>query len=72
MNLKPALLDTMTNLGVTPAELDLLRGRMMGAVSSLQAQITALESQIAALEAQRQAALTELAQANITVGKLVE
>jgi len=72
MNLKPTLLTTMSNLGVTSAELELLRGRMMGSVSSLQAQIVALESQIAVLESQRQAALTELAQAQITVGKLVE
>lgn len=72
MNLRPELLETMSVLGVTEPELDLLRSRMLGAVTGLQAQLTALDAQIATLQAQRDAVVTELKQANFTVGKLVD
>ena len=61
----------MSALGVTERELELLRSRMLGAVTGLQAQITALDTQIATLQAQRDAAAHELAAAQVTVGKLV-
>lgn len=72
MNLKPELLSAMSSLGVTEPELDLLRARMLGAVTGLQAQLTALDAQIATLQAQRDAVAQELSQANVTVGKLIE
>lgn len=71
MNLKPELLDLLTQLGLVPDEVETLRSRMMSAVTALEAQVTALNSQIDQLLAQRDAAQTELAQAYITVGKLV-
>lgn len=71
MNLKPELLQTMTNLGVTPDELDLLRSRMLSAVTSLQAQIYALNAQIETLTEAKAAVIQQLAQANTTVSKLV-
>lgn len=72
MNLKPELLSAMTTLGVTDSELDLLRTRMLSAVSSLDAHLNALDAQIRTLESQRSAIAEELAQATITVSKLVE
>jgi hypothetical protein len=72
MNLKAQLLDTMSALGVTEPELDVLRSRMLSAVTGLQAQLAALDMQIATLQAQRDAVAVELGQANLTVGKLVE
>lgn len=72
MNLKPELLAVLQALGVTEVELELLRGRMLGAVTGLQAQLNALDMQITTLQSQRDAVLVELAQANSTVGKLVE
>jgi D-serine dehydratase len=72
MNLKPQLLDTMTTLGVTEPELDLLRSRMLGAVTGLQAQLSALDMQIATLQAQRDAVAAELGRASVTVGKLID
>ncbi len=71
MNLKPELLTTMSNLGVTEPELELLRSRMLSAVTGLQAQLTALDAQIATLTAQRDTAAYELQQALQTVSKLV-
>lgn len=72
MNLRPELLSTMAQLGVTEAELDLLRGRMLSAVTSLQAQLNALDAQIATLNAQRDVLVGELSQANVTISKLVD
>ena len=71
MNLRPELLQTLTNLGVTAPELDLLRERMLSSVTSLQAQLTALDAQIGNLQAQRASVDAELTQANYTVGKLI-
>lgn len=70
MNLKPELLDVLTALGVTPEEVDLLRERMLSAVTSWQAKVTALDAQIATLEAQRVEALAALDQGLTTVNKL--
>lgn len=70
MNLKPELLSTLTDLGLTAPELELFRDRMLMAVTGLEAQINALDAQIATLESQRDAVAAELAQANVTVAKL--
>ena len=72
MNLKPELLATLTGLGVTGAELDTLKARMMFTVTSLQAQVNALDAQIATLTAQRDAVRQELAAALVTASKLVD
>lgn len=72
MNLKPELLATMTALGVTEAELDTLRARMLFSVTSLEAQVNALDAQIATLTAQRDAARQELEAALVTASKLVD
>jgi hypothetical protein len=72
MNLKPQLLTTLTNLGITEAELPILSDRMLSLVSSLEAQVSALNAQIATLTAQRDAARQELAVALITASKLVD
>ena len=72
MNLKPELLTAMTALGVTGAELDTLKSRMMFSVTSLEAQVMALDAQIATLTAQRDAARQELAAARVTASKLVD
>ena len=72
MELKPELLQTMTNLGVTDTELEILRGRMLSVVSSLEAQLNALNAQINTLAAQRDDVQSELNQAKQTVRKLVE
>lgn len=71
MNLKPELQTTLTNLGVTEPELELLRSRMLSAVTGLEAQLNALDAQINTLSAQRDEVLVELQQASLTVGKLV-
>lgn len=72
MNLKPELLQAMVSLGVTGPELELLSSRMLSAVTSLQAQLNALDTQLATIQSQRDAASQELAQAQITVSKLIE
>jgi hypothetical protein len=72
MNLKPALLAVMTDLGVTGLELETLRARLMFSVTSLEAQVSALDAQIATLTAQRDAARQELAAALVTASKLVD
>lgn len=72
MNLKPALLSVMTDLGVTGAELETLRTRLMFSVISLEAQVTALDAQIATLTSQRDVARQELAAALVTASKLVD
>jgi hypothetical protein len=72
MQLKPLLLQTMTDLGVTPDELVLLQGRMLSAVSSLQANLVALDAQISTLQRQREEVAAELGQASTTVMKLVD
>jgi phage shock protein A len=69
--LKPELLTTLTNLGITEPELETLRSRMMGAVTGLEANLSALNLQIEQLTAQRDAILAELQQAHITVSKLI-
>ena len=71
MNLKPELLQTMNDLGVTEAELETLRGRMLFSVTSLEAQITAITAQITTLQSQQTDLVNELAAANVTLGKLV-
>jgi chaperonin cofactor prefoldin len=71
MNLKPQLQNVMTELGVTEAELELLRGRMLSAVTSLEAHLNALQAQIATLSVQRDAIEEELTAARVTVSKLV-
>jgi hypothetical protein len=72
MNLKPQLLTTLTNLGITEAELPILSDRMLSLVSSLEAQIDALNAQIATLTAQRDAVRKELVAALVTASKLVD
>jgi hypothetical protein len=72
MNLKPALLAVMTELGVTGPELETLRARLMFSVTSLEAQVNALGAQIATLTAQRDAARQELEAALVTASKLVD
>lgn len=72
MNLKPELLQAMTNLGVSGPELDTLKSRMMFSVNSLEAQVNALNAQISQLTAQRDAAQQELSDALLTASKLVE
>lgn len=72
MNLKSELLQTLTDLGVTPDELTLLQGRMLSAVSSLQAGIAALDAQISTLQGQRDELTAELNQAGVTVAKLID
>lgn len=71
MNLNPDLLKVLIDLGVNEAELVILRGRMLSAVTGLQAELTALDTQIAALSYQRNRVAEELEQANVTVGKLI-
>ena len=70
MNLKPELLAALTELGVTSTELDLLRERMLSAVTSLAAQLTALDAQISTLTAQRNEVQMKLSGALVTVEKL--
>ena len=53
MNLKPELLATLTNLGITEAEVPILYDRMMSLVTSLEANINALSAQIDTLSTQR-------------------
>jgi hypothetical protein len=72
MNLKPQLLTTLTNLGITEAELPILSDRMLSLVSSLEAQIDALNAQISTLTGQRDAVRQELAAALVTASKLVD
>jgi hypothetical protein len=72
VNLKHALLSVMTDLGVTGAELETLRVRLMFSVTSLEAQVTALDAQIATLTSQRDAVRQELAAAHVTASKLVD
>ena len=72
MNLKPELLSTLTNLGVSEEELVLLRDRMLSSVTSIQAQITALDGQISTLQGQKVEAEGRLAQAQVTLSKLLD
>jgi len=72
MQLKPLLLQTMTELGITPEELDMLRGRMLSSVTSLQAGIISLDAQISTLQRQRDELANELNAASYTVSKLIE
>lgn len=72
MDLKPELLLTLTNLGVTEAELETLRQRMLYSVTSLEGQLAALDAQISALQAQRASLAIEHASAVVTVAKLIE
>ena len=60
MQLKPLLLQTMTELGITPEELDMLRGRMLSSVTSLQAGITSLDAQISTLQGNEMSLLMSL------------
>jgi len=71
MNLNPALLSVMADLGITEAELAVLQGRMSFAVSSMEAQVNALDAQIAQLSQQRDALMVELAAGQITMAKLM-
>lgn len=72
MAIKTQLSQTLAELGITEEEAVLLSSRMLSAVTSLQAQLGALDSQIAQLQSQREAVAGELAQANITVSKLID
>jgi CII-binding regulator of phage lambda lysogenization HflD len=72
MNLKPELQTVLTNLGITPDELNTLESRMMFSVTTLQAQLSALNAQIETLTNQRQSVEQELNAANITVLKLID
>lgn len=72
MILNSSLIAVLSTLGVTDNELETLRSRMLSAVTALEAQVNALNSQINTLTSQRDAALAELQQANVTVGKLLE
>lgn len=71
MNLHPQVLQTLSDRGLTAEEVTVLQGRMMFAVTSIEAQITALDAQINALTMQRTALQDELAASSITVGKLL-
>ena len=62
----------MTTLGVTVAELETLKARMMFSVTSIEVQVNALDAQIATLTAQRDTARQELAAARVTASKLVD
>lgn len=70
MNLKPELLATLTTLGITEAELETLKARMMFSVTNLEAHVNALNSQINTLTTQRAAAQQELSAALATAAKL--
>jgi len=72
MNLKPELLATLTNLGITEAELPILFDRMMSLVTSLQANINALTAQIDTLSAQKVELETQLAAGQAIAAKLLE
>jgi len=72
MNLKPELLATLTNLGITEAELPILFDRMMSLVTSLQANINALSAQIDTLTAQKAELETQLTAGQAIAAKLLE
>lgn len=72
MNLKPELLATLTNLGITEAELPVLFDRMMSLVTSLEAQINALSAQIDTLSAQKVELQTQLTASQVIAAKLLE
>jgi hypothetical protein len=72
MNLKPELLITLTNLGITEAELPVLYDRMMSLVTNLQANINALTAQIDTLSAQKVELETQLAAGQAIAAKLLE
>lgn len=71
MNLKPELLATLTNLGITEAEIPVLFDRMMSLVTSLEATIVALNTQIDSLTAQRAEAEIKLAAGRTIAAKLL-
>lgn len=72
MNLKPELLDTLTKLGITEAELPILYDRMLSLVSSLQAQINSLDAQIVTLSAQKVEAEQKLKAGQVIAAKLLD
>jgi hypothetical protein len=72
MNLKPELLATLTNLGITEAELPVLYDRMMSLITDLQAQVTALSSQIESLETQKAEAEQKLIDGQVIAYKLLD
>jgi len=72
MNLKPELLTTLTNLGITKEELPILYDRMLSLVSSLQAQINSLDAQIATLTSQKAEAEGKLKAGQIIAMKLLD
>lgn len=71
MELKPELLQTMLNLGVDPSEIGMLMEKMLSAVTSRQAELTAIDAQISTLNSRRDTLIAELAEADITVAKLI-
>jgi hypothetical protein len=72
MNLKPELLTTLINLGITEAELPVLYDRMMSLITDLQAQVTALSSQIESLETQKAEAEQKLIDGQVIAYKLLD
>jgi hypothetical protein len=72
MNLKPELLTTLTNLGITEAEIPVLFDRMMSLVTSLQASINALSAQIDTLSAQKVELEAQLAAGQGIAAKLLD
>jgi hypothetical protein len=71
MNLKPELLATLTNLGITEAEVPILYDRMMSLVTSLEANINALSAQIDTLSTQRAELEIQLAAGQAIASKLL-
>jgi hypothetical protein len=72
MNLKPELLTTLINLGITEAELPVLYDRMMSLITDLQAQVTALSSQIESLETQKAEVEQKLIDGQVIAYKLLD
>lgn len=72
MNLKPELLATLTNLGITETELPVLYDRMMSLVTNTNATIMALDTQIHTLTTQRNEAMTRLTEAQAIAAKLLD
>jgi hypothetical protein len=71
MNLKPELLTTLTNLGITEEELPVLYDRMMSLVTSLQASINAVSAQIDTLTTQKAELEVQLAASQTIAAKLL-
>jgi hypothetical protein len=72
MQLKTELLTTLTNLGITEAELPVLYDRMMSLVTNLQASINALTSQIDTLSTQKAELETQLVASQAIAAKLLD